>query len=248
MPVAEPVIRLSPLLTEEDLLALVSEPPVAATVTAVARRPELSEALCDAILAIADPGTVTVLLTNQSAAIRESALDSLIACAATHGEWHAPLVQRPRLSTGAARALGEIVMAQLLAQLANRADLDPCVTAELRQRLASRIGRAEGPRNLEEAMQAAAASGDRAAMQQLLAEGAKVEEAVVRRAISLRSAKALCSLCWQGGFTTACLGPVQTLLGQIPPGQALTPQPGGIWPLAPDEMHWQLELLNNMEG
>ena len=44
MAVAEPVIRLSPLLTEADLLALVTTPPVPATITAVARRPCLSEA------------------------------------------------------------------------------------------------------------------------------------------------------------------------------------------------------------
>ena len=39
MEVAAPVIRFSPLLTEDDLLALIEAPPVPETVTAVARRP-----------------------------------------------------------------------------------------------------------------------------------------------------------------------------------------------------------------
>ena len=38
VPVSEPVIRLSPLLTTADLLALVNTPPAAATAVAVARR------------------------------------------------------------------------------------------------------------------------------------------------------------------------------------------------------------------
>ena len=39
MEVAEPVIRLSPMLSEEDLLALVAAPPVPNTLAAIARRP-----------------------------------------------------------------------------------------------------------------------------------------------------------------------------------------------------------------
>jgi uncharacterized protein (DUF2336 family) len=38
MPVAEPVIRLSPLLTQDDLLALLTTPPAPDTVKAIARR------------------------------------------------------------------------------------------------------------------------------------------------------------------------------------------------------------------
>jgi len=44
--VAEPVIRLSPLLNEEDLLALVASPPVTATLHAVARRTGIGKCQC----------------------------------------------------------------------------------------------------------------------------------------------------------------------------------------------------------
>jgi uncharacterized protein (DUF2336 family) len=246
MPVAEPVIRLSPLLSEADLLALVSAPPVPDTVTAVARRPALSEALCDAILERAEPGMVTVLLANPSAAIRESTLDGLIASAAEHTEWHEPLVQRPRLSAGAVRTLGEIVAAELLRLLAARADLSPELTVELQARLAARLAEAEPALTPEEAFAAAARAGDRDAMVRLLAEAARLPPAAVLHAVSLRNAKALCSLCWQAGYSTTSLATVQLVLGQLPPAQALAAAPGPSWPLGPDEMQWQLELLGSL--
>ena len=51
--VSDPVIRLSPLLTAEDLLALLAAAPSPATAQSVARRPDLNEALSDAIAATA---------------------------------------------------------------------------------------------------------------------------------------------------------------------------------------------------
>ena len=70
MEVAAPVIRFSPLLTEDDLLALIEAPPVPETVTAVARRPDLSERLSDAVGRPVRNGAVAALLANDSASIR----------------------------------------------------------------------------------------------------------------------------------------------------------------------------------
>src|SRR5689334_10597611 len=102
MSVAEPVIRLSPLLTSEDLLALLASVPCAETVSAIARRPNLTEAVSDAIATRADTEAIRALLANRSALIREVTLDSLIAQAARYAEWHEPLVHRPALPARAA--------------------------------------------------------------------------------------------------------------------------------------------------
>jgi uncharacterized protein (DUF2336 family) len=136
--VAEPVILLSPLLTAEDLLALIGAPPTAATLLAVARRPGLTEAVSDAIAATADIAAIRALLANQEAAIREATLDALIAGAAAQETWHAPLVRRPQLSEKAARALSDIVCGALLGELARRADLPEALAADLARRLAER--------------------------------------------------------------------------------------------------------------
>ena len=139
LPVAEPVLRLSPILTQSDLLALLAAPPCPATAIAIARRPDLPEAVADRIAAMADSEAVEALLANPTAAIREATLDALIAEAVAHPAWHGPLARRPRLTARAAAALSAIVATCLLEELAARADLDPATTADLRQRLAARL-------------------------------------------------------------------------------------------------------------
>jgi RNA polymerase primary sigma factor len=55
--IADPVIRLSPLLTEEDLLLLVASPPTDGTLQAVARRIGIGEAVTDALIGQGDGDT-----------------------------------------------------------------------------------------------------------------------------------------------------------------------------------------------
>lgn len=277
MEVAAPVIRLSPLLTEADLLALVARPPVPQTVTAIARRPQLSEVLCDAIIAHADPESVGVLLDNPSAMIREATLDALIANAAEHIGWQEKLVRRPVLPARAARALAAFIAEHLLETLAARPDLDPKLARLLRQRVTRRLeaaavghrGAAEdaGPGSAgggpgatsrapesgavmdpEGAFEAAGLRGDHVAMAALLDGAAGMPTAAVEQAARLRSAKGLVSLCWKAGLRPHLIGLAQTVLGHLPPGGAMTMCPLGGWPLTPDEMLWQIELLTDRDG
>lgn len=272
VPVAEPVLRFSPLLTEADLLALVTAPPSSGTLRAIARRPHLAETLSDALAATGDPDAIALLLANGSARIREATLDQLISQAAERREWHAPLVRRPSLSPRAAAQLAGIVAETLLRELAARTDLD----ATTREALAAAVQkRLSGGTAVAQAVQAApepppeealaearglAARGalteellleaaSRAELRRttaLLAAAAGVSYAMVERASSLRSAKGLVSLCWKAGFGMKAGQAVQTLLGRIPPAKMLLPGAGGNFPLAPDEMRWQLDVLSKM--
>ncbi len=134
--VFEPVIRLSPLLTTEDLLTLVAMAPAAGTVLAVAHRAELEPAVSDAIAASADGTAIRALLANPSAQICEATLDVLVARSVNHPDWHEPLVRRPSLPPRAAHMLSELLATHLLAELATRADLAPPLAEELRRRIA----------------------------------------------------------------------------------------------------------------
>lgn len=263
VPVCEPVLRLSPLLTTEDLLMLLADPQSPATATAIARRPGLAAAVADAIAGGSDRSAIAALLANHSAAIREATLDALIARAAQCVEWHAPLVRRPALSPRAARALSEMVATHLLGVLASRGDLDPEVTVELRRRLQARDAEAElrgdeptlaeavaaalamrGQGRLDEAaLRGAAKRGESRMCIAMLAEAAAVPAAVVERAATLHSAKGIVSLVWQAGYSMQCAGPLQMLLARLAPAQVLCGVEAGGFPLAEDEMRWQLEFL-----
>ena len=267
--VHDPVIRLSPLLTTGDLLALLAAAPSPNTGTAVARRDGLPEAVSDAIAATAGPAAIAALLANGSAAIREATLDALVASAADHTSWHAPLVRRPRLSAGAARALSDMVATQLLDELTRRADLAPEVAGDLKSRLDARLRPAaanadaripassrrwpnarrlfdDGALN-ETVLLEAVQRGEARTVTALLAVAAGMSAAAVDRAARLRSAKCLVSLVWKAGFTMRAAGPVQVLLGRLAPNVILRATGGHGFPLAAEEMRWQIEFLSHAD-
>ncbi len=266
--VYEPVVRLSPLLSTEDLLALVTKPPAAGTVLAVARRARLEPAVSDAIAGTADTAAIRALLDNPLAQIREATLDALVARSVDHPDWHAPLVRRPSLPPRAAKMLSEIVSAHLLAELATRADLPPSLAEELRQRVAVRLApdREPGrPRDMtaEEALTEAQRLASRGILDEaklleavqrgesrfvasLLAVAANLPVSVVDRASTLRSAKGMVSLVWKAGYSMRAAVAVQTLLARLAPDDVLHPGPADNFPLAIEEMRWQLDFLARM--
>lgn len=265
MAVCGPVIRMSPLLGDADLMALLTQPPAAVTGTAVAHRPRLAAELCDRIAAGDHDAAIGALLANPTAAIREQTLDGLVARAADRADWHAPLVRRPSLSAGAIQGLSEMVTARLLEELSVRADIDPGLAARLRARRdrpdSPAAGRAEP--SMEEAigearhlfargeldeavLQGAVQRGEVRMATALLAVAAEVSGSVVDRAATLRSAKGLVSLIWKAGFSMRVAIPLQSLLARIDPSALLRPGPGDAFPLAIEEMRWQLDFLAKM--
>jgi uncharacterized protein (DUF2336 family) len=268
LPVYEPVIRLSPLLTTEDLVVLVIRAPAAGTLLAVARRAGIEHPVTDAIAASMDNAAICALLANPSAQIREAALDALVTRSMDHPDWHAPLVRRPSLSLRSARLLSEIVAARLLEELATRSDLAPALGEELRRRVAARLAQTHEPTEPreptteevlaqahtlamrgqlgEEALLEAARLGEARYATALLAVAAGTPMSVVDRAASLRSAKGMISLVWQAGFTMRAAVSLQTLLARLAPEVVLTAGPGGSFPLAVEEMRWQLEFLGRL--
>ena len=272
LPVAEPVLQFSPLLTTEDLLALVADPPGPGTVSAIARRPHLNAEVSDAIAQSASAQAITQLLANQSAQIRETTLDALIARAPGHVEWHEPLGQRPKLSAAAARKLAGIVAEHLVMKLSERPDMDPATAAFLKQQVVKQVSWTAAPAEhpsdepgAAKALSEAAALADRGELTEdrllmsaalgetrlvaaMIAHAASVPLAVVERAATLRSAKGLIALCWQAGFSMRAAVVVQALLGRLPPSAAITSIPGRPWPLSEEEMRWQVAFLSRPAG
>ena len=259
-PVCDPVIRLSPLLTEGDLLALLATPPHADASRAVAARPGLGATVADALVAQADSAAIHALLLNRTAAIQEATLDALVAQAGAHPEWHEPLVRRPALGKPAARALSTLVAGELLCILAERADLDPDLARELRAQLMTRLDApAAGPpaedlqaslRRLhaagaltEAVLLDAVRAGDTRRASAILAIASGLTMAAVERAATLRSSKALVSLAWRAGFGMRAGTAVQAVPGGLEPGALLLPGPNGGFPLTDAEMAWQIEVL-----
>ncbi len=122
--VCGPVLEFSPVLTEEDLLEIISSKPVQGALGAISRRASVGELVSDAIAATDDADAIGDLLANPSAQIREETLDGLIDSAPEFEAWHAPLVNRPKLPAKAAQRIAGFVAQSLLSKLRARTDLE----------------------------------------------------------------------------------------------------------------------------
>jgi uncharacterized protein (DUF2336 family) len=252
--VSSPVIRLSQMLTEADLLQLLADMPAAATIDSVAARTGLSEAISDAVMATADTSAIATLLSNSSAAIREATLDALVARCVDRTAWQGPLVRRPSLPPRAALQLSGIVTADLLVMLMGRPDLDPALLGELRSELAQRTGcgreafdsagaAKDNSEFGEAAFAAALAAGERWRAMGILAAAAAMPFAAVDRVGSNRGAKSLLSLLWKAGYSMRVGVAAQSVIASSVPGDEMLASGDGGFPLSEREMVWHIELL-----
>ncbi len=273
VPVSEPVLRLSPVLTDADLIGLLVEPPNAAAAAAIARRTHVSEALSDAVVCLADTQTVRALLANPGAALREATLDALLAQALAGAATtpRSPAADPPRpASSPVAALLRGLVVDEVLDAVRRHRELGPEVAVDLRRRLASRLPAEttslmspaatslDGAAALEAAflcqesgglgeaaLLTAAGNGEARLLAALLSVAAGVPLGVVERAARLRSAKGLVSLIWKAGFSMRVAGPVQAVLARLAPPQLMLATADGAFPLQPQEMRWQVHFLSH---
>jgi len=261
--VAEPVLRCSPLLTDEDLIEIITGVPIPGAVAAIAQRAGVAGPVADAIVSADDEAAVAALLANPSAQIREETLDLVVERAPGRLTWHPELVRRPALPGRLVKRIASFVAATLLRQLEQRADLDAetrlALSAEVERRLGERnagaaeptgetaaeaVARLQAAGKLnEEAVAAAMNEGKRAFVKAALAALSGLSEAVVEKILASRSAKGIVSLAWKAGLSPRLASQIQLRLGGIAPRQVLSARAGEGWPLNADDMTWHLEFF-----
>ena len=139
--VCGPVLRNSPILSDEDLLEIILGQSPDGALSAIADRANVGATVVDAIAASNDAGAIAVLLINPSAQIREETLDRIIDRAADNEPWHGPLVRRPRLPARAAARLATFVADSLLQVLRTRTDLGPDAARQVAESVRHRLTR-----------------------------------------------------------------------------------------------------------
>ncbi len=260
--VAAPVLEFSPLLAEDFLVELIRGGAAGPQLAAIARRDGLGAAASDAIVARDDTDAITALLSNRSAQVREETLDAIVARAAPVAAWHEPLVRRPALSQGAVRRLSEFVANSLIEALARRDDLLPQTAEMVRARVRARLGAEAGATFSDDATLLARAralaaeggldgtsilralgAGERSFVTAQLAVLAGLPLGAVDKAVSLKSARGLVAIAWKAGLGMEHATQLQLRLARIAPSAALAAGPGGRFPLAEDEMVWQVEYF-----
>jgi len=272
--VAGPVLEHSPVLTDDDLLRIITDVPADGGLDAISRRQGVGGDVADAIVATEQVSAIAELLSNDSAQIREQTLDTIIDRAPEHESWHEPLVKRPQLPPRGVTRLARFVADSLLDVLHRRQDFDDdtlsAVKEEVHRRLEGGVddpaigagaefldkdapvelaGRLKQAGRLDtEIIVKALQASDFSFVIAALAVRSGLGERVVKRVCASRNAKGVVSLAWKAGLPMSVAVQLQQRLARIAPGDVLTSgdQPG--YPLSDDEMSWQIEFFTRTAG
>jgi uncharacterized protein (DUF2336 family) len=263
--VAEPVLRFSPLLHEQDLLEIIAGRHALGALNAVAARQGVTPKVSDAIGRADDAAAVATLLGNPSAQIREDTLDAIVDRAPANPDWHGPLVERHSLSQRLLRRIATFVRQMFLSKLAARDDLDertrqaiekamvaraqeeaaaePAHIGDENELTEERIKRLRRQGKLDaEAIAAGLDKGDRSFVRGAVAALAGIEPEVFDKIVAARSPKGIVALAWRAKLDPRIAHQLQLRIAGLSPRQALGPRNGG-WPLSADDMVWHLEFF-----
>jgi len=242
--VAVPIAEFSPLLDDDDLVALIAERPMPATLAAIARRDGLGTGVAESLIAVDDADVTAALLRNRTVHLREETLDDLIERARDTTVWHEPLTLRAELTEALVDKLSRFVAANLVEQLAARNGL----SKETRDKLARLAERSLEPilpgvgpaQPSEKHIRKAIVRRSQAAVVTALAMRAGVNARTVRRIFSPRSPKAICALARRACLSAALAEELQAFPGLVPEPERIPPGPGGDFLMDEEEMRWHL--------
>ena len=260
--VAAPILEYSPLLSDADLVEIISSAQARFTLTAIAARKPLSVNVSDAIATALDVPAVAALLANSTAQIREQTLEKIIDHGSRITEWHLPLVLRNDLSQRAIRRIAGFVSAALLDKLCAREGLDQETRSVLAKRVRTRIDEPDEEKTdpaaqaqndvallhkegrLDDfAVERAAEAGKREFVIAALALLTRTPVETVRRIIQSGTAKPAVALVWHAKLSMRVAFKVQTLVMRLKGGELLPARDGVDFPLTEDEMLWHLNYF-----
>lgn len=267
--VANPILEFSPVLTDEDLLAVIQASPMASSLVAISRRINVGEEVSNALVGTGQVDVITALLRNQSAQIREETLDAIIDAAPHQSTWHEPLVSRRTLGTKAALRMAEFVASAMLQKLAARRDFDAVTIESLNHMVSARLRREEGEavendmfdaenmRVAQRQVAALAVSGKLVERYVLhvvsettvplvaaaLAHMAQLPVMAVVETIRAASAKGMLAMCWAADISAEGAAQLQLKAARVPPDDVIQPRAGGGFDATEAELEWQIDMF-----
>ncbi len=125
--VAEPILRSSTALTDEDLVH-VARTKGQDHLRAISQRPSVSSTVSDAIVARGDDDTLGVLLRNEGAVLSREAHETVVDRAATNPALHEAVIDRHSLPVDLLNEMYFVVEARLRDRIMQKnADVDPAL-------------------------------------------------------------------------------------------------------------------------
>ncbi len=257
--VAAPILEYSPLLTDTDLIDIITTAEARHALTAIAKRRPLSENVSDAIAGALDIPSVAALLNNDHAQIRQQTFDKIVDHAEKIRDWHQPLVLRNDLSQAAVKRIASFVSASLIEKLSSVHKLDGETQNFLRRQMKERLVAEEANEDADanapvSEVQARFRAGKlddayiidatQQGRREIVTEGlsllSDVTPDTVHRIFQSMSGKAVTALVWRAGLSMRVAFKIQTYLLRLPARDLVPAREGVQFPLTEDEMRWHL--------
>jgi uncharacterized protein (DUF2336 family) len=267
--VAAPVLQFSPLLSDRDLLAIITAGRESGALSAIAKRWVLSGDVAEAVAQTLDPRAVGALLANDSAQLREDTLDWIIENAAAVEPWHRPLVKWPSLSDNAIRRIAGFVSAALVETLCSRNDIDAATAVELAKAVkdgmkpdaagapqpeAEQEPEKDGGRNWaaelfrnggldNDALQDAIGAGDRDFVVHALSLKSGYPIEAVNGVLESAHPRRVTALAWKAEFSMRTAMQLQLRIAHVRPQSILNARDGIDFPLDESELQRELKKI-----
>jgi uncharacterized protein (DUF2336 family) len=139
--IAAPVLRESPVLTDDDMITIIQEGAPGWAQTAIAGREDVSQALGDALIANGQATAVATVVANPRASLAPAALEGLVDRAQGTPELQPPLVERKDMAGGLLVKMAKFVTGSLLKKLCSRDDIDAKTAADMNSAIENRADR-----------------------------------------------------------------------------------------------------------
>jgi len=125
--VSAPVLQFSPLLSDNDLIDIISAGIGSEALVAVSKRQGLSEAVSHAVAETEDDIAIPALLANRTASIGMETMEAIVIAGERHPAWHQALVERDSISRSLVQRIASYVSEGLVAELLRN---NPTIPAE----------------------------------------------------------------------------------------------------------------------
>ena len=244
--VAEPIIRYSLGLGDEDLLELIAQHPEEWHVLSIAHRKRLTEIVSDSLVDLGNEEVSEALLANDGASIGKNRLEKMAG-----NPRHARSVeQRNSLERRLKRDFLTLTERSLYIFLRQNAQLDKKTTNDVLKTIHRRVDvqnnlpKTDPALMTEEQLRDALVLGENEAVIKAFAARAFTTESVVQRMlVSSGAAKPVIALCVKAGLSMNFSVLCQQRLTRLSPDRIFYPRDGSQCPLTQEEIRWQLDFF-----
>lgn len=248
--VAEPIIRYSLSLSDQDLLHLIARHPQDWHTATIAQRKFVSPPVSKAVIETGNKKAGIALLDNDGAIIDANTLHHLPQTLAQDQDMQNALQRRNSLSRKIKRDVFILAQRRVQELLHHHARLDRHTTEHLIDTVQRRIAIQDNDANLNPATlsetdikDALAVGNDALAIKAIAIKAGTTEDIARRMLVDSSAAKPVIALCSKAGLSMGLAVFLQQRLTHLPPTKIIYAKNGTENPLSLDDIRWQLEFF-----